>query len=212
MQNSLRQALQAQVTFEIWGMSGAGAVAKKLAFLPGVYDATKQITDGTSKETVIALIDPTDLQNAGYAADQVADDYNENLDATNGQFVRVQGVGRIKYRDFLNTIQRVGASVTKIVIKNLAGTSNEEIFDQQLEVAKTVIGAKGGMDFITLQDYVLPTDFDRSKITIDLSGLDENGISRALELTPEVFLAMNIPANAHFSIQFKFNTTVSGMA
>lgn len=211
MQNSLRQALQAQVTFEIWGMTGGGAASKKLAFLPGVYDATKQIlTDG--KVSAIALIDPTDLQNAGYAADQVADDYNSNLDAAAGQFVRVSGVGRIKYRDFLNTVQRVGATVTKIVIKNLAGTANEEIFDQQLEVAKTVIGAKGGMDFITLQDYVNPKDFDRSKIIIDLSGLDEDGIPRALELTPEVFLAMNIPANAHFSIQFKFNTTASGMA
>lgn len=209
MQNSLRQALQAQVTFEIFGDS---TYAKKLAFLPGIYDAMKQVTKGEGKETYTAYIDPTDLQNAGYAADQVADDYNSNLNGTDGQYIRVQGVGRIKYRDFLNTVQRVGASVTKIVIKNLAGTSNEEIFDQQIEVAKTVIGAKGGTDFITLQDYVLPTDFDRSKITIDLSGIDENGISRALELTPEVFLAMNIPSNAHFSIQFKFNTTASGMA
>ena len=209
MQNSLRQALQAQVTFDITGDS---TYAKKLAFLPGIYDAMKQVTDGTSKATTVAFIDPTDLNNAGYAADQVADDYNSSLSSSEGQWIGVRGVGRVKYRDFLNTIQRVGASVTKIIIKNLAGTSHEEIFDQQIEVAKTVIGAKGGMDFITLQDYVLPTDYDRSKITIDLSGFDENGNPRALELTPEVFLAMNIPANAHFSIQFKFNTTTSGMA
>ena len=157
MQSSLREALQAQVTFDI---TGDATYAKKLAFLPGIYDATKQILD-SGKVTAVALIDPSDLQNAGYACDQVADDYNSSLSSSDGQWVQVKGVGRVKYRDFLNTVQRVGARVTKIVIKNLAGTSHEEIFDQQLEIAKTVIGAKGGMDFITLQDYVLPTDYDR---------------------------------------------------
>lgn len=208
MQSSLREALQAQVTFDI---TGDATYAKKLAFLPGIYDATKQILD-SGKVTAVALIDPSDLQNAGYACDQVADDYNSSLSSSDGQWVQVKGVGRVKYRDFLNTVQRVGARVTKIVIKNLAGTSHEEIFDQQLEIAKTVIGAKGGMDFITLQDYVLPTDYDRSKIIIDLSGVDQNGNPMALDLTPEVFLAMNIPAASHFSIQFKFNTTTSGLA
>ena len=79
------------------------------------------------------------------------------------------------------------------------------------EHGSTVIGAKGGMDFITLQNYVSVNAYDRSKITIDLSGVDENGKSNNLFLTPEVFMAMNIPAGAHFSIQFQFNTTVSAM-
>ena len=115
MQNSLRQALQAQVTFEITGDS---TNTKKLAFLPGIYDAMKQVTVGEGKETHTAFIDPTDLQNAGYFADQVADDYNSSLNASNGQYVRIQGVGRIRYRDFLNTVQRVGATVNKIIIQN----------------------------------------------------------------------------------------------
>lgn len=193
MQNSLREALRAQATFDI---VGDDSYAKKLAFLPGIYSATKQVTDGTSKETVISFSDPTNLNNAGYACDQVADDYNS---ADSGQYVHVTGVGRVKYRDFLNTVQRVGASVTQIIIQNKTNPQDQAIFDQQIEVAKTVIGAKGGMDFITLQQYVNVNAFDRSKITIDLS--DE-----PLELTPEVFLAMNIPAGAHFSIQFVFNT------
>ena len=193
MQSTLREALRAQATFDIVGDS---TYAKKLAFLPGVYSAMKQVTDGTSKETVISFSDPTDLNNAGYACDQVADDYNS---ADSGQYVHVTGVGRVKYRDFLNTVQRVGASVTQIIIQNKTNPQDQAIFDQQIEVAKTVIGAKGGMDFITLQQYVNVNAFDRSKITIDLS-------EEPLELTPEVFLAMNIPAGAHFSIQFVFNT------
>lgn len=193
MQNTLREALRAQATFDI---VGDATYAKKLAFLPGVYSSMKQVTDGTSKETVIAFSDPTDLNNAGYACDQVADDYNA---ADTGQYVHVTGVGRVKYRDFLNTVQRVGCSVTQIIIQNKTNPADQAIFDQQIEVARTVIGAKGGMDFITLQQYVNVNAFDRSKITIDLS-------QEPLELTPEVFLAMNIPAGAHFSIQFQFNT------
>lgn len=196
MQNTLREALRAQATFDI---VGDATYAKKLAFLPGVYSAMKQVTDGTSKETVITFSNPANLNNAGYACDQVADDYNAD-DA--GQYVQVTGVGRVKFRDFLNTVQRVGCSVTQIIIQNKTNPADPSIFDQQIEIAKTVIGAKGGMDFITLQQYVNVNAYDRSKITIDLSG-------EPLELTPEVFLAMNVPAGAHFSIQFVFNTSTA---
>lgn len=196
MQNTLREALRAQATFNI---EGDATYAKKLCLLPGVYNTMKQTTDGTTKETIITFSDPTNLNNAGYACDQVADDYNSG-DA--GQYVHVTGVGRVKYRDFLNTVQRVGASVTQIIIQNKTNPADQSIFDQQIEIAKTVIGAKGGMDFITLQQYVNVNAYDRSKITIDLS-------EEPLELTPEVFMAINIPAGANFSIQFVFNTTSS---
>ena len=108
-------------------------------------------------------------------------------------------------------MQRVGAAVNKIIIQN-KNTNSQDIFDQQIEVAKTVIGAKGGTDFITLQNYVSVDAYDRSKIIIDLSGFDELGRSNNLMLTPEVFLALNIPAGAHFSIQFQFNTTTGAIA
>ena len=147
------------------------------------------------------------LNNAGYACDQVADD--GGLDTKQG--VAIQAVGRAKMRDFLHQVQRVGMRCTEIVIKNLAGLTNEEIFNTQIELAKTVVGARGGMDFITLQKYVNVNAYDRSKITIDLSGVDENGRLKALEFTPEVFMAMTVPQNAHFTIQFTFDNTVSGI-
>ena len=194
MQNTLKEALRAQATFDIVGNDSAD---KKLCLLPGIYSTMKQVTDGTSKETVITFSDPTNLNTAGYACDQVADDYNSS---DTGQYVQVTGVGRVKYRDFLDAVQRVGMRVSQIIIQNK--TSDSAIFDQQIEIAKTVLGAKGGMDFITLQQYVNVNAYDRSKITIDLS-------EETLDLTPEVFLALNVPKDSHFSIQFVFATSTA---
>ncbi|MCR5040055.1 MAG: hypothetical protein K6A94_12070 [Bacteroidales bacterium] len=191
MQNTLKEALRAQATFNFVGDQSND---KKVALLPGIYSAMKFVQDGTSKVAVMSFSDPTDLNNAGYACDQVADDYNS---ADSGQYVQVTGVGRVKFRDFLNAVQRVGLRVSQIIIQNKV--SSQAIFDQQIEIAKTVLGAKGGMDFITLQQYVNVNAYDRSKITIDLS--DET-----LDLTPEVFMAINVPAGASFSIQFVFDS------
>lgn len=194
MQNTLREALMAQATFDITNTDSSNAV--KLCLLPGVYNTMKMTQDPTSKEVVVSFSDPAALNAAGYAADQVADDAQFDANAT----VQVAGVGRVMFRDFLNTVQRVGCSVNKIIIQNKV--TAQDIYDQQIEIAKTIIGAKGGMDFITLQNYVNVNAYDRTKITIDLS-------EEPLELTPEVFMALNIPASAHFSIQFQFNTTVN---
>lgn len=194
MQNTLREALMAQATFDI---ENTGNDAVKLCLLPGVYNTQKMTQDSQTKEMVINYSDPTALVRAGYAADQVADD----AEFCPGAAVQVSRANaRTMYRDFLNTVQRVGCTVNKIIFQNK--TQAQDIYDQQIEIAKTVIGAKGGMDFITLQNYVNVNAFDRTKITIDLS-------EEPLELTPEVFMALNIPAGAHFSVQFQFNTTVN---
>lgn len=194
MQNTLKEALRAQATFDFVGDNSND---KKLCLLPGIYNTMKQSTDGTSKETIITFSNPANLNNAGYACDQVADDYNSS---DSGQYVQVTGVGRVKYRDFLDAVQRVGMRVSQIIIQNKV--SSQAIFDQQIEIAKTVLGAKGGMDFITLQQYVNVNAYDRSKITIDLS--DET-----LDLTPEVFMAITVPAQAHFSMQFVFEASTA---
>lgn len=194
MQNTLKEALRAQATFNFVGDNSND---KKLCLLPGIYSTMKETTDSTSKATVVTFSDPTNLNNAGYACDQVADDYNSS---DSGQYVQVTGVGRAKFRDFLDAVQRVGLRVSQIIIQNK--TTSQAIFDQQIEVAKTVLGAKGGMDFITLQQYVNVNAYDRSKITIDLS--DET-----LDLTPEVFMAINVPAQSQFSIQFVFEASAA---
>lgn len=201
MQNSLLQALRAVYTVDIQSVTDHDT---KLCLLPGIYSTIKLIQDPSSKDCVLSYSDPANLNNAGYACDQVADDGG----VADGVVITSQG--RSKYRDFLNSVQRVGMRCTEIVIQNKLD-NDQSIFDQQIEMAKTVIGAKGGMDFITLQKYVSVNAYDRRKITIDLSGVDEQGRSKALELTPEVFMAINVPIKSHFSMQFTFDNSVSGI-
>lgn len=192
MQNSLREALQACATFNVVGDESN---AKVVALLPGIYSTMNQatVTSGGSSKTVVSFTDPTNLINAGYQCDEVADDY---IDGNTAQSVHITGATRVRYRDFRNTVERVGINVTKIVFinKNLEDSS---IFDQEIQIARTAIGAKGGMDFIQLQNYVSVNAYDRSKITIDME-------KEPLFLTPEVFMAMNIPAGANFSMQWFF--------
>ena len=193
MFNTLRQAIQACAVFKITGDQNTD---KMLAFLPGIYSAvgmTQANGANNSKINVITYADPTNLVNAGYDADQVADEY---IDGADNMPVKVEGANkRTSYRDFLNTVQRVGVHVTSIVIQNL--TQNKEIFNQEINVSRTAIGTRGSSVFIQLQNYVSVNAYNDSKITIDMS--DE-----PLYLTPEMYMAMNIPAGAQFSIQFFF--------
>lgn len=188
---TLTEALRAKATFNI--VNSSSSAAKKLAFLPGIYSSMIFSQDSSSKAAIISYADPTNLVNAGYNCDQVADDYNSGDSL---QVVQVSGIGRTKYRDFLNTVQRIGVRVSRIIIQN-KNTSSQDIFDQEIEASRTAIGTRGETRFITLQDYVSVNAYDRTKITIDLT-------DAPLDLTPDMFLAMNIPASASFSIQFEF--------
>lgn len=195
---TLSEALRAKATFNI--VNSDTSNAKKLCLLPGIYSTMKPIvvTTGTgesAKDEVkgISYSDPTNLVNAGYQCDEVADDYNSEDTAIK---VQVTGNNRTKYRDFLNTVQRIGIRVSRIIIQN-KNASSQDIFDQEISASRTAIGAKPEMRFINLQDYVSVNAYDRTKITIDLT-------NAPLDLTPDMFLAMNIPASASFSMQFEF--------
>ena len=136
---------------------------------------------------------PANLVNAGYPCDQVADDYDSN---DSDQLVHVTGTSRTKYRDLVNTVQRCGIRVKKIVIQNKV--SSADIFDQEIEIGRTAVGAMGSIRFLKLQNYVSVDAYDRSKIEIEFDEKDP------LELFPDTYMAMRIPANASFSIQFIF--------
>lgn len=193
MKQNVQEALQSSVTFN-FDNSQNGAVAKKLCLLPGIYDTMKFEQDGTSKAAVLSFSNPSNLTNAGYPVDQVADDYNS---ADSGQYVHVTGTTRTRYRDFLNTVQRIGIRVKKIVIQNKV--SSADIFDQEIEVSRTAVGAKGATRFIKLQNFVSVSAYDRTKIEMEFT--DDS----PLDLMPDMFMAMVIPAGAKFSMQFVFD-------
>lgn len=193
MKQNVQEALQSSVTFNFDNTAG-GATARKLCLLPGIYDTMKFEQDGTSKVAVLSFSNPSNLTNAGYPVDQVADDYNS---ADSGQYVQVTGTTRTRYRDFLNTVQRLGIRVRKIVIQNKV--SSADIFDQEIELSRTAVGAKGATRFIKLQNFVSTSAFDRSKIEMEFTD------DAPLDLTPDMFVAMVVPAGAKFSMQFVFD-------
>lgn len=192
MKQNVQEALQSSVTFNF--DNSAGAVAKKLCLLPGIYDTMKFEQDGTSKVAILSFSNPANLTNAGYPVDQVADDYNSD---DSGQFVHVTGTTRTRYRDFLNTVQRLGIRVKKIIIQNKV--SSADIFDQEIELSRTAVGAKGATRFIKLQNFVSVSAYDRSKIEMEFTD------DAPLDLTPDMFVAMVVPAGAKFSMQFVFD-------
>ena len=141
---------------------------------------------------------PANLVNAGYPCSQVADDYDGCIDSE-AMPVVVNGASRARYRDFRNSVARLGLRVQKIVIQNKTNPSDESLFDQEIEVSRTAIGAKGATRFIKLQNYIEPKNFDRSKIEIEFTD------DAPLDLTPDAYMAMRIPGNAEFSMQFIFD-------
>ena len=68
MQNTLREALMAQATFEIENTDTDNAV--KLCLLPGVYN-TMKLSEPQQGKFALSFSDPSALVAAGYAADQV---------------------------------------------------------------------------------------------------------------------------------------------
>lgn len=194
-----RKSLQASATFNFENTSDSES--KRLVLLPGIFNTDKieaidhpaaGAEDAGWVEYRVRRTSTESLRQANYVADQVADDYVEGCEDA----VKVTSTDLCKYADFRRSIDLKGSAVTEIVIQNK--TADASLFDQMLEVHKTAIGARGGSDFIRLQDYVLPSNYDRSKITIDFSK-----ISSILSLDAFSFLAITVPAGAQFSIQFK---------
>ena len=192
MKQTLFEALQSSVTFN-FDNTDQGAIARKLCLLPGVYDTLKFGQDSTTKEAFLSFSNPANLVNAGYQCDQVADDYNSG---DTGQYVHVTGTTRTRYRDFLNTVQRLGIRVKKIVIQNKANSA--DLFDQEFTLARTAVGAMGAQRFLKLQNYIKTDQYDRSKIEIEFTD------DAPLDLTPEMYMALTVPAGAQFSMQFIF--------
>lgn len=182
MESNLRKALQSSATFRFENPTEAPV---KMALLPGIYDASGSTGDRNDSAS--------NLANAGYAVDMVADDFNG--DRTDKTQVQVNGINRVRFRDFLNTVNRLGIKVSRIIIKN--HSQSQEIFDQEIEVSNTAVGTRGAFDFIQLQDYVSVNAYDRTKIEIDLS-------NNVLYLGPSTYMAMTLPAGCDFSMKFVF--------
>lgn len=180
-----------------------GDTPSRICLFPGHYNTSEVvIKDG---KAYVSYADPSAIKSAGYDCHQVADDYNAttaNLrgDGVNKYPMEIRSkTPSTRFRDFLNYVRYSGLKVVKMRITDLTPGSNpsREIFQQNIEVTKSAIGAKSGSDFVQLSQYINPANFLQSFIDIDLEK-DERKL--ALDETTLVFL--DVPADANFQIDF----------
>lgn len=194
--NELKQSMKPTASFSFLNKA---AVERVLCLFPGHFDTTeivKTASDGIS----LAYCNPKPLVEAGYFCDQVADDFSaEHSTAKESGSYDVQITPtskRTRYREFLNYIKNSGLRVTKMRITDLLPEGNgHEIFNQELEISASAIGAKAGSDFIQLSAHIDPSNYIQRFIDIDLS-------QQNLLLDETTLAFLRVPASANFQIDF----------
>lgn len=175
----------------------------RLCLFPGHFDTT-EIIKNSSGGYVLSHACPAPIENAGYECDQVADDYAAEDGIYRGENAKypvsiTHKSGKSRYRDFLNMIKLSSLSVTKIRITDLVTNSSRDIFGQELEVAKSMVGGKGPSDFIQFSQHIDPSNYLQNFIDIDLETAE-------LVLNESTLAFLEIPANAHFQIDFTLDS------
>lgn len=191
--SELKQSLKptASFTFE-----NRAEEARVLCLFPGHFDTTEIVK--TDESVLLAYSNPKPLVDAGYTCDQAADDFSAELSVIKGSHYDVwvsKVSNRTRYREFLNFIKNSGLRVTKMRITDLNKDSDHEIFNQEIEVTASAIGAKAGSDFIQLSAHIDPSNYIQRFIDIDLS-------QQNLLLDETTLAFLRIPASAKFQIDF----------
>lgn len=180
-----------------------GENAARICLLPGHYNTTEVVMKDS--KAYVSYADPSAIRSAGYDCQQVADDYNATTANLRGDgsskypVVIKSKTPATRFRDFLNYVKYSGLKVVKMRITDLSTGTNpsRDIFQQNMEVTRSAIGAKSGSDFVQLSQYINPANFLQNFIDIDLEK-DERKL--ALDETTLVFL--DVPALANFQIDF----------
>lgn len=192
----IEQSLKNNVRFNI---KNTGTEAKKVCLFPGHYDTQKVefVQDGSKAVTKVDIVEtnPANLVAAGYNVDQVADDYVASLSK---EPVHVSpNSNRCKFRDLRNYAKTKGFYIGRITIQNNA--TSQAIFNQEIEYGRTAPGCDPDRQFINLRKYLSINQYDKTRIDIDL--VAEN---KAIEVNRDTYMAINVPGNADFDIEFEF--------
>lgn len=188
--SKLNQSLKPQASFVF---ENTADESKVICLIPGHYNTAKVQTDAEGS-VILSYSDPYAIVKAGYQCDQVADDYSAGVlrDAE----VRVEAKSqRCRYRDFLNYIKYSGLRVTCMRITDLSNDTSHEIFNQEIEISASAIGAKSGSDFIQLSSYIDPSNYIQRFIDVDLA-------TRNLVLDETTLAFLKVPVGAKFQIDF----------
>lgn len=204
--DNLEKSLKPVASFII---ENTGTVAKKLCLIPGHFitaSVVARLLDTTAPaklDTQISYADPSAIKAAGYDCDQVADDFSLSsmaVDGSGSQYaIKVTPKSqRTRYRDFLNFIKTSGLKVSRMRFTDLSSNPSHDIFNSEIEVSKSSIGAKAGSDFLQLTSYINPANYLQNFVDVDLG-------QRNLMLDETTLVFLEIPPKAHFSIDFSLS-------
>lgn len=198
--SEVQKSLRSVVSFRVKNPS---STAVRICFFPAHYDTSEIIASIDTGKFLISYANPSAINESGYECVQVADDYNaknsENRGDGTGKYpvIILPKGGKTRYRDFLNKIKFSGLAVTKIRITDMVPNGNHEIFGQDIEIAKSTVGSKGGVDVLNLPSFINPSHFLQNFIDIDLG---KDGKNLTLDETTLMF--MEIPAGADFQMDY----------
>ena len=197
--STLNQSMRPVASF-IFDNSKEGASDVKLCLFSGHYDVSEvgSVSRDQIQKFDVRYTNVKVLQDAGYECDQVADDYSSSIFGISAlDQVIIKGVSKkTRYRDFINYIKLAGLKVTKMRITDLLGpNSSHEIFQQEMEISSSSIGAKSGSDFVQLAQHINPSNYLQTFIEVDLE-------LQNLLLDETTLAFLKVPAGAKFQIDF----------
>lgn len=184
----------------IFDNSKESAVDTKLCLFSGHYDVSEVCSDTLTNPSKydVRYTNVRVLQDAGYECDQIADDTSYCKVGISGfNKVAITPVSKkTRYRDFINYIKLAGLKITKMRITDLMGpNSSHEIFQQEMEISSSSIGAKSGSDFVQLAQHINPSNYLQTFIEVDLE-------LQNLLLDETTLAFLKVPAGAKFQIDF----------
>lgn len=187
--NQANESLRASVSFVVENKSEE---QKRLAFLAGHYDTLKAVVK--DDKCYILRNDASALVAAGYQCDEVADDYNSNVD-DQFTFKVLAKSPRSRMVDVNNYVKNTNQRVVKIRITDLSGDPTHELFNHEIEISGSEVSAKGSSDYIQMSTFVNPRNFQQNVIEIDLE--DDK-----LLLDETTVMIMNVVGKGKFQIDY----------
>lgn len=184
----------------IFDNSKESAVDTKLCLFSGHYDVSEVCSDTLTNPSKydVRYTNVRVLQDAGYECDQIADDTSYcKVGISGSNKVAITPVSKkTRYRDFINYIKLAGLKITKMRITDLMGpNSSHEIFQQEMEISSSSIGAKSGSDFVQLAQHINPSNYLQTFIEVDLE-------LQNLLLDETTLAFLKVPAGTKFQIDF----------
>jgi hypothetical protein len=189
--SQLSQALGKKFKFTV---ENKNAEDKAIALLPGFFNTDRlHMVEGAPNTGYILKDSGIEITSAGYAVDSVVDDKNSALaDAVYNNIICTPGNPQFSIRSFREFVKEQPLVLQGMTIQRLNDVS---VFDQTIRIIEASAIEKIGEDFLSLQDYYSPNQYDSTKIVMEKLGL---------LLNFQTLMIMTIPAGAKVAYSFNF--------